>query len=1490
MGFSRRFGTRGGRRGSVVARVGAPVAPEVPVFDLLPNYWYRADNVTLNAGTVATIPNKVGTDALVNQGATLPLPVQDPLFLDKPSILFSGTQYLDSNLSAASWAFMSDGTGFEAFHVFAPTNTSADTFIISATLSQGSPGSQQACYVGGSTDFLVKNSAAQSVVLFTSSAGVLSTNSPTYINGYYKSTSPVKAAFFVKEAVVGSAVAEGTPSATGNTTFCLGARSGDRAVPAKMRWCDTIIFNRALSEYERQVVRTYIQKRYGIAAPVVTPAEGTVLKLKPRNWIRAQESVDSAGFATAFNDKAMPGHQLVQGTPALQLFSPVPDPLFNNKPTLNFQGGGQMYDSTLPPSAWQFLHDGTGAELFFVATLTANSSVTVSLTTRVGGNGITIIHANTSTSPFLYLQSGPGSVQASSATGTGVWPLNTGTYISHSIKSSAPFPITQWNESSVGLAMQPAAPFVTGLDAEIALRLGYAASNAPRMKWAEVLIFNRALTEIERQTVREYIQDRYAILAPTINANDRPVLELQPRNWFRASNFTTAGANVASFYDKAQPGHVLAQATPANQVVAPLSDPLFTNKLSANFTGAQMYDSNATASAWKFLHDGTGMEVFHVLAGTSATLGVVIATLAPSSPGMQHYLVGDGAYTFQVNGSIAIADLRAANTAAPVGVATYIDSYLRSSQFPPAAVAFDHHAVSASHMTLAGAPVTGDPAGPLRLGNQAGASPAFPANMKWCETLIFNRVLTEYERQTVREYIQAQYGIAAPVISSPDRAILKLNPRNWLRADSATVVAGKVTALLDKAMPGATVAQATTASQASLTTDPAQGNQPVLVFDGVDDFYDSNLPSSAWTFLHNGLGMYCAHKYKLNGISGVQLLQRTTANANVAGHALLAVASGFTSVQVFAAAGTVIIPTGSASSTLPMVLASSFSLADTPDARLIENGVTVATSNVSVAPGTGAPQFTLRLGAGGNSSPASNFLNAAWYEAILFDRVLNAAEEKILSQYYTDRYAPPAVDKPIFDLQPFSWFRADTYNTTGAVVTAFRDRAMPGHLLSAGGTQVLNPVADPLFAGKPTADFNSTPSTNFYDSSLPPSAWKFIHDGTGCEIFTVATVATTGSNQVVWCTRTGGSAAGCSLVRGPNTQVQTIFMLNDSGAIVAATGGTVPWSSTAGTYQSYAFKSSAPIPITLWVEGTADIAVQVASAPGSGNPQSTFRLGNDSGQRATMKWAEVLIFNRTLTELERQQVREYIQARYGIVAPTISSEDRQILSLSPFSWSRADTYTTAGANVAGFTDKALPGHALVQATPASQVAISTVDALYNNKPSAKFIGAQWYQSNVSASAWKFLHDGTGCEEFTVYSSPLLGTEIVWATGDIGQRAQRFYSALGVVSAYAAGYSASGVTSAPGTQTPNTAYYAGYALKEGTSPELVAYSKGNSYGSIDGTPSLVAPEGPFTLGANSAGLYNSTMNWVDTILFKRVLTAAERLQVRQYIQNRYGVAP
>jgi hypothetical protein len=249
--------------------------------------------------------------------------------------------------------------------------------------------------------------------------------------------------------------------------------------------------------------------------------------------------------------------------------------------------------------------------------------------------------------------------------------------------------------------------------------------------------------------------------------------------------------------------------------------------------------------------------------------------------------------------------------------------------------------------------------------------------------------------------------------------------------------------------------------------------------------------------------------------------------------------------------------------------------------------------------------------------------------------------------------APIEWDQVVTDLAPYSWFRPDYRSEADGKVTAFLDKSQPGHSLSQSNStfQVATPAADAGFGGQLVATFVAS-STTHYTSSLAAATWKFLHDGTGCEVFFVG--APTSNSGYFLSTFSAGVNPGVSLIESGNLTSLRLVVLNDSGGFTVNADGAIPWAGNVNgnpTYYNFSYQEALSPEYALRVRNGATYSMtgSSATAPGANNPVVTLQLGRRGNGANPMngRWADLLVFNRVLSSAERAMVQSYILARYG---------------------------------------------------------------------------------------------------------------------------------------------------------------------------------------------------------------------------------------------------
>lgn len=729
----------------------------------------------------------------------------------------------------------------------------------------------------------------------------------------------------------------------------------------------------------------------GTAGNASQVAENAMLALAPSYQFRSDTyTLSSGNLATMPNRRGADSLTVTAGT----LAEPAVSAAFAGARTVAF-AGTQELRSSLPASAWKFLHDGTGYDAFFVGMRTGNTGGNQVLMTTRGGGGDPghLLAATNNTAVATDLISNAAGTPVFNATLGGAWTLNTPGYVNSSYVEGMPQEYLGFANALVAStsdsAVVPSAndPFST-------LYVGRNSALQPAiMELAEILIFTRRLNAEERQTVREYIAARYGIAAPERTYGR--VLSLAPRYQFRASDAATSGGNVTSIPNALGTDSL---AVAAGTLAAPAADPLFANASSLNFTGTQWLDSSLGAASWKFLHDGTGCEVFTVFTPTS--LGVLFAVWASlpgvgTTEGSQNYVNTSGSWTGQTNNaSSAIISASTATGLLTANAATYLD-WAWGDNLPIEYQLFTRGSQS-YNFNVATAPSVAN-GQVFRLGAQP-VNAGFPANMKWCETLIFPRVLHEYERQLVREYIQQRYGIAAPTLAAPDRDVMSMLPYSWVRADAANVSGGKVLSFNDKARPGHTYAQGNGTLQAPTPASVAGFGNQLVVSPAGTAYYDSSLAPAAWTFAHAGVTGITAANVFQQGTSGRMLM--TTWN----GGSFPGIQVGGTTFAALTAAPAngAIVTDGGVGTGTPTFTKITHKTSLSPSAAFWRKGTrTVTQASDALALSSAVPPGPLRLFAYRNNTAV---LDGLWADGLVFDRALTNAELARIDAYVLARY------------------------------------------------------------------------------------------------------------------------------------------------------------------------------------------------------------------------------------------------------------------------------------------------------------------------------------------------------------------------------------------------------------------------------------------------------------------------------------------------------
>lgn len=704
---------------------------------------------------------------------------------------------------------------------------------------------------------------------------------------------------------------------------------------------------------------------------------------------------------------------------------------------------------------------------------------------------------------------------------------------------------------------------------------------------------------------------------------------------------------------------------------------------------------------------------------------------------------------------------------------------------------------------------TGNPGSLGRTGIVVGAAGSFvaPLNGKIAEVLVFNRALTNQEVVNINAYAANRYGFT------------NLRAINQINDISGSGDANK------------NAAQATIAQQPTLNaTDAAYNGMPTLNF-----VAGSNqlLASSAWTnslssstifVVGSDDGNTGANEYFMDGIVGnSQLLQAYQGK-----------------YEIYAGAA---VQSPIAQTAAPKIFCNVFNGASS--AIYINSFAPSLTGNVGIAPMTG---ITV-----GNHGGGGYGLNGKIAEIICYSRILSSDEIRLVTNYLSNHYAIPVQDIPKV-LGLVAQYRADSLVTTVAgKVSAW------GNLVS--GDSNTNLIQN-TSANQPTlvsskSMYNSMPVINFNSANS-----QFLQSGTWA-----SSVPTP---------RTFIAIADFASLNGDTNP----YMIDGLTASSNVLGTNV----SAGSHRAVIYSGTPLADPGARVNDTPLIVVGIMGSSGAlyvdsktsvitGTTGTTSLTGLTVGGISTAYFtgniAEILVYNRVLSQDEINEVIDYARARYfptpalpGLVAWYDAAKHITLNGSTVSSW--GDSAFTADAN-----------KTLNQATAAKQPTYIASDPNYNGKPTLQF---------VSANS-QFMFSGTWT---TALNQP--STVIMVGNSDGSGATQYWKDGLVIDSGNIAA-------------TANDLIYAGTVLSAGAtnaSPKIIAgiYNGASSViyrSQKTGTSGNAGTTGVtgFTLGSGGAASYPAGVNTLngkiaEALVFNRALSNEEVGLVMTYLGQKYNI--
>lgn len=165
------------------------------------------------------------------------------------------------------------------------------------------------------------------------------------------------------------------------------------------------------------------------------PTPATIYGSNLKLWLRADLGITlNGGDVSAWANQGNAGGSFDQATAANQPAWTSSDANLNGKPSVTFTAANtDRLVSTLAASAWNFLHDGTGATLWVVTRLTnsANAALVATRTAAGASRGVIITHVPASNAVQMLVSDGVTNVINVTGTANAAEPLSTVVLFTH---------------------------------------------------------------------------------------------------------------------------------------------------------------------------------------------------------------------------------------------------------------------------------------------------------------------------------------------------------------------------------------------------------------------------------------------------------------------------------------------------------------------------------------------------------------------------------------------------------------------------------------------------------------------------------------------------------------------------------------------------------------------------------------------------------------------------------------------------------------------------------------------------------------------------------------------------------------------------------------------------------------------------------------------------------------------------------------------------
>lgn len=771
--------------------------------------------------------------------------------------------------------------------------------------------------------------------------------------------------------------------------------------------------------------------------------------------------------------------------------------------------------------------------------------------------------------------------------------------------------------------------------------------------------------------------------------------------------------------------------------------------------------------------------------------------------------------------------------------------------------------------------------GSISLGREIDGSPLVAMGV--AEIIVYNRALSDAERLNVEAYLHAQYGVGAEGLPVVDGL-----SGHWVASASVGTSGSAVSTWRDGSGGGCDL---TVSGGSPTLSATAVNGRPAVVFDGVDDSMASagvgGLPTG-----NTNRSMFAVVRYDSNGVGGFTW----GTNTNNAAFGLVVSSAGNAMVQRW---GTSFDRESSTLVNGAGWLSHSTIFNSSTGWAMYVNGASVAgTSNLqTLATAAGDMVF-------GTEIDGAPFASLQVAELVVYSRALSESERIQLENYFHSRYGVgiPAVaaiqlTAPLVQATPTS-DEGTLYRTT---LDAPLVKATP---TSAEGTLYAGAPVDPgpTVTSGLVSWFRADSGLQLADDGHTVTGWL---DGQGSNDLTaVGTVERSElSDEPAVLVRDGGHLLQGSATGLPTgTGARSIFAVvqyepdgfgfggvgwgNASADGMFFLGSEENGTSSVAIDSAFVVDSSVVIgnsavtvaaileagEVSLYVDGLARGSFEVTTATGG----TTLAIGQDSagGAPASLRVAELLIYNRALDESERLLIEGYLEQRYEDVGLP-SANALAVPTDGLVSRLRGSSgLVTAGSTITAWDDEIVGRPSL---TPTG----SPLTTLLNGRLAAAFDGVDDILSAPSASGLPLGNSERSVFAVVRYRSAGHGG-ITWGAPQLNQafglivtpQGEYAIQRWGVQNDRSSGVAAVGT----GWHTHSVAWGSGGWVHYRDSHQIAA----------SGPETLATSGAAYVIGAELDRAPRVAMDVAEVLVYDRVLGDTERLAVEAYFFAEYGV--